>query len=95
VGFVFVTTTTGYGGDVQIICGIGTDGKITKTATLAQSETQGISTPVFAKEPEYVGKDKNFKDSIDVVTGATLSSNAYRGGIQAAFEAFEIVKGVK
>ena len=93
VGHIFIVTTKGYGGDVVIMCGIDTNGKIIKTMTLAEKETKGISTPVFEMESEYTGKDKNL-EGIDAVTGATITSNAYIGAVRDAFAAFEIVRGI-
>jgi Na+-transporting NADH:ubiquinone oxidoreductase subunit NqrC len=42
-------------------------------------------------EIEYVGKGKDLK-GIDAISGATITSKAYMGGIRDAFEAFEIVR---
>jgi len=91
-GFIFVVSTQGYGGEMQLMCGIDPDGKIIKTITLAHSETKGISDPVFAMQSDYAGKDKNL-DEIDSISGATITSVAYKNGILDAFLAFEIVKG--
>lgn len=92
-GYIFMIKTTGYGGDIKLICGIGPDGRIIRTATLAQTETKGLATPVFEKAHEslYTGKDKNLYD-VPAVSGATVSSNAYKKGIQDAFTAYEIVR---
>ena len=94
VGFVFMISVTGYGGDIKIICAIDPDGIIIKTVTLAQTETAGIATPVFDQEIQYRGKDR-YLHGIDAVSGATITFNAYKNGIRDAFEAFEIVKGVR
>jgi electron transport complex protein RnfG len=93
-GFIFMITTPGYGGDIKLICGIAPDGKIIKTSTLSQTETKGIATPVFEKQHEsrYSGKDKSL-NGVTGVTGATISSNAYRRGIEDALTAFEIIRG--
>jgi electron transport complex protein RnfG len=88
-------TTSGYGGDIKLICGIDPNGKIIRTAALSQTETKGIATAVFEKqhESQYSGKDKNLNGVIGV-SGATISSTAYRKGIQDALTAFEIIQGV-
>lgn len=93
-GFIFMITTVGYGGDINLICGIDLDGKIIKTATLKETETKGIATPVFGLEPLYVGNDKTLA-GIDAISGATITSKAYMNGILEAFEAFEMVKEVR
>ena len=46
VGFVFMLTTSGYGGEVRLICAISPDGKILSTKTLAQSETKGMGSKI-------------------------------------------------
>jgi electron transport complex protein RnfG len=91
-GYIFMIKTYGYGGYIEIICGIDTDGRIVKTVTLAESETRGIATPVFDMQGEYIGKDKNL-EGIDAVSGATITSNAYINGVLDAFEAFEMIGG--
>ena len=89
-GFIFIVTTSGYGGEMTIICGIDLSGKIIKTLTLAHSETKGISDPVFNMQPEYTGKDASLS-GIDAISGATITSNAYKNGILDAFSAYEIL----
>ena len=97
VGFIFMTTTLGYGGEIKLFCGIDPDGKLIKTAVLAQSETKGFGTPVF-EEPhagQFWGRDKNDIEGVAAISGATISSNAFKKGIQDSFEAFEMIKGAK
>ncbi|MCL2273093.1 MAG: FMN-binding protein, partial [Treponema sp.] len=83
----------GYGGDIKMICGIDNNGRIIKTAVLAHTETKGMTDPVFAEphQNQYPGKDKNLENIIPV-TGATISSNAYKSGVRDAFIAFELVR---
>ena len=97
VGFIFETTTLGYGGEVKLLCGIDPNGKVIKTVVLEQSETKGFGTPVF-DEPhsgQYWGRDKNGIEDIAAISGATISSNALKRGIRDSFTAFDIVKGIK
>lgn len=89
-GFIFIATSPGYGGDITIICGIDPSGVIIKTLTLGHSETKGISDPVFNMQSEYIGKDQNIS-GIDAISGATISSNAYKNAVLDAFFAFEAV----
>jgi electron transport complex protein RnfG len=90
IGYIFTVKTAGYGGDVTIACGIAPDGLIIKTAVLSHTETKGISDPVFEMESEYAGKDRNL-EGIDAISGATISSNAYKNAVLDAFAAFEII----
>ncbi len=96
VGFIFMLTAGGYGGEIDIICGLGPDGKIIATKTLALTETKGLGTKI-TEEPfagQFPGKDAAL-DGVDAITGATISSKAYIGAIKDAFAAYEIVKGVQ
>lgn len=95
-GYVFMITCDGFGGKgtMNLICGIGPDGKITATQTLSHEETAGMGSKTA--EPDwrdrFVGKDAAGLGSIDTISGATFSSNYYLDGIRSAFEAYEIVK---
>ena len=93
-GFIFVVTSSGYGGEVRLICGIDWDGKIIKAAALAQTETKGLGTPVFeeAHAGQYRGRDIGSVDGVQAISGATISSNALKRGIRDSLEAFEILK---
>lgn len=98
-GYVFMMTTKGYGGDIKLICGIRTDGSIEAVKTLSHSETSGIGSKVVDNNSGYREKyqnktAENYND-VDAVTGATISSKAYKKAISSAFEAFEQVKGAK
>jgi electron transport complex protein RnfG len=96
-GFIFMVTTSGYGGEIKLICGIDPDGKVIRSEALAQKETKGLGTPVF-EEPhagQYWGKDKNGIEGVAAISGATITSTAYKNGIRDAFAAYEIVKGAR
>ena len=98
-GFVFMLKTKGYGGDVSLICGMRPDGSIEAMKTLSHSETTGIGSKVMDNETglnqKFPGKTAQDQDSVEAVSGATISSKAYKAAVRSAFEAFEIVKGVK
>ncbi len=95
-GYVFMMTSKGYGGDILLICGIKSDGSIEKTKTLSHSETSGIGSRVVENDSDYrkqyVGKTAENVDEVDAVSGATISSKAYKAAVDAAFKAFEKVK---
>jgi len=98
-GYIFMIAAPGYGGNINMICGIDNDGRIIKTAVLSHTETKGMTDPVFAEprpelpgfQGQFSGKDKNLT-GINTVTGATISSNAYKNGVRDAFLAFELVR---
>ena len=98
-GYVFMLTTKGYGGDIRLICGVKANGAIEKTKTLSHSETSGIGSRVVDNNSkykgQYVGKTAENVDEVDAVSGATISSKAYKKAIDAAFEAYDTVKGAE
>ena len=95
-GYVFIITVKGYGGDIKLICGIKADGSIELTKTLSHSETSGIGSRVVDNEGTYrngyVGKTSDNFDEVDAISGATISSTAYKKAVSAAFKAYETVK---
>ena len=102
-GFIFMVASAGYGGDINLICGIDNNGKVIRTSVLSHTETKGMTDAVFAPpvsgqqtyQGQYIGKDKNLEDIV-AVSGATVSSTAYKKGVEAALQAFDIVsKGAR
>lgn len=93
-GYIFMLTTMGYGGNMDLICGMDNDGRIIAVKTLKHSETKGMGSKT-TEEPfrsQFTGKDKNL-EGVDAITGATISSKAYLGAINDAFTAFDLVAG--
>ena len=95
-GYVITTTDKdGYGGDIQISVGIQSDGTVTGVSFLSISETAGLG--MKAKESsfyeQYVGKnptkfavskDGGDGEQIDALSGATITSRAVTGAVNAA-----------
>lgn len=98
-GYVFIVSTKGYGGLIKLICGIKSDGSIEKTKTLTHSETSGIGSRVVENDSgyskEYIGKTSDNFNDVDALSGATISSTAYKKAITAAFKAYDKVKGAE
>ena len=94
-GYVFMITCNGYGGKntMNLICGIGTDGKIVATKTLSHEETAGLGSKTAEDDfrSQFTGEDASLAN-VDTISGATFSSNYYIEGITSAFEAYELVK---
>ena len=86
-------TTKGYGGDMKLICGMDADGVIEQCKTLSHAETSGLGSKT-AEDPyrnQYCGKSAETLGEVDAITGATISSNAYKNAIEDAFKAYDIV----
>lgn len=93
-GYVFMLTTKGYGGDMKLICGMKSDGTIEQCKTLSHAETSGLGSKT-AEDPyrnQYSGKNSDTLSEVDAITGATISSTAYKNAIDDAFKAYDMVK---
>lgn len=98
-GYVMMVTSKGYGGDIRLICGIRADGSIEAVKTLSHSETSGIGSRVTDNDGgyrnNYAGKTADTYKDVDALSGATISSRAYKKAIASAFEAYSMVKGAQ
>lgn len=93
-GYVFMLITKGYGGDMKLICGIKADGTIEQCKTLSHAETSGLGSKT-AEDPyrnQYCGKNPDTLSEVDAITGATISSTAYKNAIVDAFKAYDMIK---
>jgi hypothetical protein len=83
----------------KLICGINADGSITGISTLSHKETSGIGSKVVEDNSGYrenfYGKTADNYSEVDAVTGATISSKAYKKALDGAFEAYELAKEAK
>ena len=93
LGYIFMLTTKGYGGDIKLICAIDNDGNIISCKTLEQAETKGLGSRITEQpfESQFVGANASL-DGVSAITGATISSSAYINAIEDAFTAFELAK---
>lgn len=95
-GYVITATDKeGYGGDIQITVGITADGTVNGISILSISETAGLG--MKATEPSFyeqyqgkqtekfvVSKDGGDGEPIDALSGATITSRAVTGAVNAA-----------
>lgn len=95
-GYVFTVVVKGYGGDIELMLGIRSDGSLEKIYTLSHSETSGIGSRVVDNKSgyadKYVGKTEESYAGVDTISGATISSKAYKKAIALAFEAYSTAK---
>lgn len=105
IGYVITATDpNGYGGDIQVSVGIQNDGTVNGIALLSISETAGLG--MKASEPEfyeqysgkqtdhfYVSKDGGEGEEIDAISGATITSRAVTGAVNASLGYFQNVLG--
>lgn len=107
LGFVVtVTTSEGYGGDIQFTMGVSEDGTLNGISILSIGETPGLGMKADTEEfkSQFVGKNAEVlrytktgaaaDDEIDALSGATITTNAMTNGVNAGLCAFrEAMKG--
>jgi len=109
IGYVFnVTSSEGYGGDIQLAVGIQSDGTLNGYDTLSISETAGLG--MNATKDEFKNQYKGIKaeqlevvkdgsgasddSKIDAISGATITSRAVTGAVNTCL-AYATAEGGK
>ena len=93
-GYVFKLTTSGYAAGMVLMCGIGADSTVVGTKLISSNETPaigGAAANTFA--PALVGKDVTTIDGVDIVSGATKTTEGYRSAVKDALNAVVILGG--
>lgn len=104
IGYVFITKSTGYGGNISTMTGIDTEGKVTGVEFLEINETVGLGMNAQKQsfKDQFVGlikgivvnKNTPAGNEIKALTGATITSKATTKGVNTALDIYEnIVKG--
>lgn len=105
IGYVFKTSAKGYGGDIDLMVGIDTSGKVTGVSILSISETAGLG--MNAKNEsfinQYIGKSGTIGVSkngasdteIQALTGATITSTAVTSAVNTALSLYSQIGGEK
>lgn len=106
LGYAFtVTTSEGYGGDIQFAMGVQNDGTMNGISILSISETAGLGMKADTDDFKNQFKDKNVKkfkytktgaasdEEIDALSGATITTNAMTNGVNAGLCAFQYMEG--
>lgn len=87
-GYAIKVISKGFGGDMTVLTGFLNDGTIAGTRLLEHSETKGIGSK--ASEPEFtdrfIGLPTDGEVQVEIITGATYSSNGVIAGVNAARE---------
>ena len=93
-GYVFQLKTSGKYDGIIIMIGVDEDGKIAGTKCIENKETAGYASKVFSvtEDGYYVGQDSASFNPY-VVSGSTMTSEAYSGAVKAALDAYGILKG--
>lgn len=80
---VTVTSKNGYGGDIQVTFGIGSDFTITGFEVLSQNETAGFGAKCVEDSYKSSFKGKKNATDVDTITGATFTSTAIKQTVGA------------
>ncbi len=95
-GYVFMITSTGYGGKdtLNLICAVDNAGTIVSTKVLSHAETAGLGSKITEDDfaGQFPGKDAAL-EGVDTISGATKSSNYYINAIRSAMEAYGALAG--
>ena len=103
-GYIFANSAKGYGGDITVMTALDDKGKILEIAvTDASNETPGLGQNVTKED--FYGQYKDKHDgvyvvkggnggngnTVDAVTGATISSKAVNTAVSEAIENFKLI----
>ena len=94
LGYVFTVEGKGFDGTISVMCAISTDGAILRVSTLdvsSETKTLGGKTANPEYTDQYTGQDASLA-GVNAISGATITSTAYRGCVETAFAAFETIK---
>lgn len=107
IGYTVKTTPNGYGGEIELLTGIDTQGTITGIYILEQSETAGLGARstekefqdqykgLNAEEDVYVEKSGEVDgNEIQAISGATITSNAVTLGVNSSGKAVEAAEAL-
>ncbi|MCI9545612.1 MAG: RnfABCDGE type electron transport complex subunit G, partial [Lachnospiraceae bacterium] len=106
IGYAFtVTTSEGYGGDIQFAMGVKEDNTVNGISILSIAETAGLGMKADTDEFKAQFAEKNVEKfeytkngatedgQIDAISGATITTNAMVNGVNAGLCAFTYEKG--
>ena len=98
LGAAVESTTGGFGGDLKVLVGFDTEGKIMGYTILQASETPGLgakATTWFQKDGKtpkdgdlHVSKDDKSGNAVDAITASTITSRAFLKAINQAYAAY-------
>jgi len=101
VGYAILATSSGFGGDVELMVGFTPDGKIYNTSVVSHQETPGLGDKMTTEKfrSQFIGFDNKTQKArvkkdggdVDALTAATISSRAFCSAINKAYRAFCVV----
>lgn len=101
IAYIIKSVTSGYGGDITQLIGIDKDGTIIGVRVVSQDETPGLGDRITGDDfiDKFTGKSTANQlqvvksaggdDTIESISGATISSEAAVKGVNAAIKLYE------
>ncbi len=89
-GYVIKLTTTGYSTGMIILCGVNADGTVSGVVCLESTETLGYEKTFGSN---FVGKNSDDVETVDIISGATKTTGAYKVAIKDALNTAVILGG--
>ncbi|MEA5074077.1 MAG: RnfABCDGE type electron transport complex subunit G [Eubacterium aggregans] len=106
VGYTVKTVPKGYGGEVETLTGISTDGQVTGITILSNDETAGLGARATETtfQDQYKGLDATQEiavvkgggasgNQINAITGATITSKAVTLGVNTSTQIYKAIAG--
>jgi electron transport complex protein RnfG len=91
-GYVFNVRVSGYGGDVAVIIGIGSDNSIKGVKLGSNKETPSLGKraeePFFTSRFDGLKSDQDIGISVDSISGVTITSSAVKLAVQGACDLY-------
>lgn len=103
VGVALKTQVKSYGGKMELMVGISSEGSVTGVKILTHQDTPGLGTQPMESDylEQYIGLTAlpashiDDDEQVDAVTGATISSNAIYNGVKQALSDYTEKGGAK
>jgi len=96
-GMVFSLLSPGYGGNVTVIIGISNDGELSGVRLGSNNETPSLGKqaeePFFTSRFNKLSVSAKIADSIDSISGVTITSTAVKKAVQSACDHYLEYKG--
>ena len=94
-GYVLTASAQGYGGPVNLMVGFDENGTITGVKMLEHQETPGFGAKLAEDSygAGYVGKTASDYTEVDGISGASITSKAYKKALGPAFELYSAASG--
>ncbi|MFI3284740.1 MAG: FMN-binding protein [Erysipelotrichaceae bacterium] len=94
-GYIYKAEVYGYSSTpIIFMVGIDNDGAIAGFSVLSHQETSGIGSRIATDEYSNLVLGLTASDTVDTLSGATVSTSAVKGGIEAIFEEYNNALGL-